>query len=149
PGSDGINGMPQADEETFEVVLAGFVDLASLDMDVVDQDFFLSDKLIQVETERTDVPGQILGRLFKSQEDAGFPELGGPAHEEFGGEQSLAASGAAAHQRRAAARQTAAGDFIKAGNAGWRLREGSILWGILCSGFAHPFLRESHPSIEY
>ena len=41
PGADRVDGMAQADEDAFEVVLARLLDLAALDVDVVHQQFLL------------------------------------------------------------------------------------------------------------
>src|SRR4030095_10770309 len=112
-GTDRINGVAQADEEPFEIVLAGLLDLAGLDIDVIDQEFVLADQLLQVDAEGADVPGQVTGRLLKGHEDTVLTELGHAANEELRREQSLSATRAAAHERGAAARQAAAGDFLQ------------------------------------
>ena len=141
-GADRINGVAQPDEEAFEVILAGLLDLAPLDVDVVHQEFVLADQLLQVEAEGADVLGQVLGRLLKGHEDTGLAELGRAANEELRREQSLSATRAAAHERGTAARQTAAGDFIESLDAGRSLGERTALPVAAYCAFAHQFLRE-------
>ena len=112
-GPERVDGVAQADEEAFEVVLAGLLDLAALDVDVVHQQLVLLGQLVQVEAEGADVLGQLLGGLLEGHEDAGLAELGRAADEELHREQRLAAAGAAADERGAAARQPAAGDLVE------------------------------------
>ena len=40
-GADGIDGVPEPDEQPFEIVFAGLLDLAALDVDVVQHDLLL------------------------------------------------------------------------------------------------------------
>ena len=48
---DRINGVPEPEEEPLEIVFAGLLDLAALDADVIEPDFFLRHELVQVEAE--------------------------------------------------------------------------------------------------
>ena len=74
-GADRVDGVAQADEQAFEVVLAGLLDLAALDVDVIDQQLLLLGQVLQVEAEGADVLGQLLGGLLEGHEDAGLAEL--------------------------------------------------------------------------
>ena len=116
----------QPDEQALEVVLAGLLDLAALDTHVVDRELLLCLELLQVEAERGDVGGELFPRLLERHEDARLAVLGGPAHEELHGEQRLATAGAAADERRAAARQAATRDLVKSLDAGRRLRQRAL-----------------------
>ena len=73
---------PEPDEQPFEVVLARFLDLAALDADVVDRELFRLDQRGQVEAERRDVAGHLLGVLLERDEHAGFVELERAIHQE-------------------------------------------------------------------
>jgi hypothetical protein len=117
-GADRVDRVAEADEKAAEVVLARLLDLGALDADVVDQQLPARDELFEIEAERADVLDQLLGGLLERHEHAGLAELGRPAHQQLHREQRLAAAGAAAHQRRPAARQAAAGDLVEAGDAG-------------------------------
>src|SRR5262249_46628960 len=77
--------------------------------------------------EGANVLGQFLGRLLEGQKHTRFSELGGPAHEEFDGEQGLAAAGTAADECRPTARQAAARDFVQPVNARSGLGKGTTL----------------------
>ena len=142
-----VDGVAQADEQAFEVVLAGLLDLAALDVDVVDQQLLLLGQIVQVEAERADVLGQLLGGLLEGHEDAGLAELGGAADEELHREQGLAAAGAAADERGPAARQAAAGDLVESLDAGRGLGEGTVLRVLVDCRFAHRFLREARRAV--
>ena len=125
-GADGIDGVPEPDEEAFKIVLARLLDLAALDVDVVEQDLFLRGKLLQIEAERADVGRQLRRVLLEHHEHARLAELRRPAHEELHGEHGLAAARAAADERGPPGRQAAAGDFIEAVDAGGGFGK---LWG--------------------
>src|SRR5262249_45785365 len=75
-----------------------------------------------------DVSGQFLVCFFERDKDAGLVEESGAANQEFHCEERLAGAGATANQSRPASGYTAAGDFIKSGNAGLFLwQTGSII----------------------
>jgi hypothetical protein len=61
--------------------------------------------------------------LLEGHEHASFVELRGAAHEEFCGEQRLAASRATADQRWPSARQPAPRDFVETVDARRALRQ--------------------------
>src|SRR5262245_24173292 len=103
--------MAEANEQAFEVVLAGFLNLAALDVDVIDQQFFLRFELVEVEAEGANVLRQFLAGLLEGHEHAGLAELRGPADEKLHRQQCLSAAGAAADERRPATRQPAASDL--------------------------------------
>ena len=58
-----VDGVAQADEQAFQVVLAGFLDLAALDADEIEHDLFLLLQLVQVKAQRPHV-GDQLGARF-------------------------------------------------------------------------------------
>ena len=112
-GADGINRVIEPDEQPFQVILAGLLDFTALDVDVFEHNFFAPDQARQIESERRDVGLQLRVRLLEGHEHARLAELRRAAHEEFRGEQRLAATRAAADQRGPSARQSAAGDFVE------------------------------------
>ena len=54
-GADRIDGVTQADEQAFEVVLARLLDLAAFDVDVVHFELAVVDEVTEVVAERGDV----------------------------------------------------------------------------------------------
>ena len=74
-GADGSNRVVEADEQPFEIVLAGFLDLAAFDAHVVDRELPRRDQLRQVEAERRDVAGDLLVVLLERHEHAGLVEM--------------------------------------------------------------------------
>jgi hypothetical protein len=106
---------------TFEIIFAGLVDFAALELDVIDRELLLRDQRVQIEAERADVLRQLFGGLFERDENAGVAELRGAANEKFHRQQRLAAACGATDQRRPALRQPALRHFIQTINACERL----------------------------
>ena len=117
-GPDGVNGFSEADEQSFQIVFAGFLKITGLAVHKIQHDLFARNQVLQVETERGEVLGQVFGGLFKSHKDARLVELPCAAHEKLHGEERLATARAAADQRRPAFGQSAAGDFVQPLDAG-------------------------------
>src|SRR4029453_7241704 len=143
-GPERVDGVAQTDKEAFEVVLAGLLDLAPLDLDEVHQELLLFGQILQVEPERADVLGELLGGLLEGEDDAGLAELGRTADEEFHREQRLPAAGAAADERGASAWQPPAGDLVEPLDAGRGLGERTVLRLVADRCSAHGVLREAH-----
>ena len=122
-GTDGIDGEAEADEQPLQIILAGLLDLAALNADMLEHEFFLGDELVQVEAERADVGGEFRGVFFEHHEHARLAELRGPPHQKLHREHRLATTRTAANQRGPTRWQSAAGDFIKALDAGGGLGE--------------------------
>src|SRR5205085_1833831 len=114
-------------EEALEIVITGFVDLATLNADIIDQELLFFRQLLQIETERAYVLRQLGSRLFERHEDAGLVVLHGAANQELHGQQSFTGSGATANERRPPARKTAERNLIEALNPSWGLGQGR--WG--------------------
>jgi hypothetical protein len=112
-GANGINGVVESDEQPLQVILAALLDFTALNVDIVDRNFFASDKTCQIKSERRDIGLQLRLCLLKGHEYARLAELRRAAHEEFRGQQRLATTRAAADQGGPPARQPAAGDFIE------------------------------------
>ena len=112
-GADGINRVIEADEQSFQVILAGLMNFTAFDVDVFEENFFAPHQARQIKSERRDVGLQLGARLLEGHEHARLAELRCAAREEFRGEQRLAATRAATHQRGPPARQSASGDFVK------------------------------------
>ena len=121
--TDRSNRVIEPDEQAFEIVLAGFLDLAALHADVVDGELLRLDQLRKVEPERRDVAGNLLGVLLERHEHAGFVEVHGAVHQEREAEQRLAGSRPAADEGRPAFRQAAARDLVEAADAGEGFRQ--------------------------
>jgi hypothetical protein len=112
-GADRIDGVIQPDEQGFEVVLAGFLDLVALDLDVIDRHLLLPDQRLEIEAEGAHVLRQLFGGFLEGHEHAGLAEFHGAAHQEFHRHQRLAAACPATNQGGTAAQQTAAGDVVE------------------------------------
>src|SRR5262249_20270392 len=119
-GADRIDREPEPDEEPFEIVVAGLLDLAALDLDVIEHDLLLLDQRRQVEAERGHVLRELVITLLEAQEHARLAELHRAVDEEADREERLAAAGSAADQRRPSRRQTPARDLIEAVDTGGR-----------------------------
>ena len=105
--------MVEADKKTFEIILAGLLDFAFLDVDVVHEKFFLAAEAIQVEADGGDVLSQFLAGFLKSKEDARFVVIGGATDQEFEGEKRFAAPGCAGDEGGAIFRQPAVCDLVE------------------------------------
>ena len=115
-GTDSVDGVANADEQPFQVVVAGFLDLLALDPDEVDDKLLLLGKVVKIEAQGPDVLRQLLGVLLERHEHTGLA-VHGAAHQKFHGKQGLARSGAPADERRPAAWQAAAGDLVETPDA--------------------------------
>src|ERR1041385_2185463 len=102
--------MAEANEQSFKVVLAGFLDFAALHPDVIDRELLTPAQLGQIIAKRCDVLGEILLGFFECDEYPGLVVIERAVHQEFDGEKRLAATGAAADKGRPAAGQPAEGD---------------------------------------
>jgi hypothetical protein len=133
--ADAVDRVAQADEQAFEVVLAGLLDLVALDVDVVDRDFLLRLQLVEVDAQRTQVLGQFLAALLEHHEHARLAVLQRAVHEEFGRHHRLARAGGAAQERGPSAWQATRGDLVQALDAGGGLGQGRRLGGSSLRGF--------------
>src|SRR4029077_13271687 len=96
---DRFNGVAQPDEQPLEIVFAALREFVALELHVVEQQAPAGAQPLQVETERLRVFHEIVGGLLERHEDTGLVEVERAAHQEFHGEQRLAAARAAADQR--------------------------------------------------
>src|SRR5512146_2489906 len=123
-GLDGIQhyayGAPAADrkieahEQALEIVLAGLLDLAAIDVDVIDGELPLRDQCRQIEPERGHVAGEVAGALLEADEHAGLVAVPRAVHEEAQPHQRLAGARPSAHERRTPSGQPAPGDLVQA-----------------------------------
>ena len=90
PGADGPDGVIEANEQPFEIVLARFFDLAAFDAHVVDRELLRLDQLRQVEAERGHVADNLLLVFLERHEHAGLVELEGAVHQKGQRQQGLA-----------------------------------------------------------
>lgn len=95
-------------------------------------------------TERANIGGNFGRAFLEHHEHARFAKLRRPVYQEFDGEHGLARPRAAADESRAAGGQPAAGDFIKALDAGGGLGQ------LGAGGDAHflqsPWFQDHRPS---
>ena len=120
-GADLLDGVLEPHEQALEIVFAGFLDLAAVDMDVVDQQLLLLDQLVEVVAQRAHVLRELVGVFFEGQQHAGFAVSLRAVHEEADTQQGFAGSRAARHQRGPACGQSAIGDVIESRYPGRRL----------------------------
>ena len=116
-GADRPDRVIEPDEQPFEIVLARFLDLAAFDAHVVDRELLRLDQLREVEAERRDVAGNLLGVLLERHQHAGLVEMKRAVHQKRERQQRLAGPRPAADQRRPALRQAAARDLVEATNS--------------------------------
>jgi hypothetical protein len=112
-GPHAIDGEGEADEQRLQVVIAGLLDQAPVQVDVIDGEQLARYEVFHIKPQRRDVGGQFAYSLFERQTHTGFAKFGGPAHQEFHTEQRFAAARSTANQCRAASRQTTAGDLVE------------------------------------
>jgi len=74
-GLDLVDREAEPDEQTFEVVFAGLVDLLSIDMNVVDGEQIFRLKAREIEAERAAVDVEVGSRFVEGHEHAGSPFL--------------------------------------------------------------------------
>ena len=125
-GADRVDRVTQPDEQPLEIVFAGLRQLGALEAHVIEQQPPPGAQALQVEAERPGVLHEVVGGLLERHEDAGLVVLERAAHQEFHGEQRLAAARAAAHQGGPAARQSAIGDFVQTRDAGRGLGQRAV-----------------------
>ena len=122
-GPDRLNRVVQPDEQAFEIVVAGFLDLAAFHADIVDGQFLRRDQLRKVKAQRRDVFGDLLAAFLEREKDARLAELQRAIHQERHGQQRLAGSWTAADECRPSGWQAAAGDLVETANPRWCLVE--------------------------
>jgi hypothetical protein len=116
--ADALDGVIQPDEQSLEVVVAGFLDLAAVQLHVVYDQPVAGDQPVEVVAQGCDVRREVDGVLLEGHEDAGFVMLLRARDQEGHGEQGLAAARSAAQQGGPAGRHAAARDLVEAGDTG-------------------------------
>ena len=122
-GADRGDHVAEADEQRLEVILAGLGQLGAVDANVLDPQQAALGEAGQIPTERGGVLVQLELGLLEADEYPWLPELGRARHQELQGEQALAGTGSAAHERNPPARKPAEGDLVEASYPGRRLGE--------------------------
>src|ERR1700716_4172943 len=117
-GADGIDGVLEAYEQSFEIVLAGFLNLAGFDVHIIEGKFFAAHQSAEVESQGLHVAAHLVGGFFKSHQHAGFVEFRGAANKEFHSKHGFSATRAAANDGGSSCRKAATSELIKAGDAG-------------------------------
>jgi hypothetical protein len=110
-------------EQSFQVVIAGFINFAPLNPNEIDGYLPLFDKFIQIETEGTNVLSQLRCGFLERHENARFVVVGSPADEKLRRQQSLAGACAAANQCGSAPGKSSTGDLVESLNACPGLRQ--------------------------
>ena len=105
--ADRLDRVLEPDEQPLEVVLAGLGNFVRVDMNVIDRQLALADKFIEIEIKRSGVDDQLVFGFLEGDENARFPIVADAVDEKFDGEHGLAASCAAANERRTSAREPA------------------------------------------
>ena len=103
----------EPNEQAFEVIFAGLLDLGALDVHVIDEELLLGDEAREIESERGHVRRDFLRGLLEEDGHPGLVVLGGSPDQELDPEQRLAGSGASTDQGRATAGQASAGEIIE------------------------------------
>ena len=116
-GSQRPNRVIEPDEQPFQIVLAGFLDLAAFDAHVVDRELPRVDQPGEVEPQGSDIAGNLLLVLLERHQHARFVEKKRAIHQKGESQQGLARPGPAADQCRPASGQAAAGDLVQARNS--------------------------------
>src|SRR5206468_3722934 len=116
--ADRVDRVAEPHEEPLEIVVAGLLDLAALDLDVIEHELLLLDQSRKIEAERGYVLGELVAALLEAHEHARLVEPGCAVDEEADGEERLAAAGAAADERGPPGRQAAARHLIEAVDTG-------------------------------
>ena len=98
------------------------VDDAMIEHHEVDCQKLAGNQIVQVEAQRGDVLREVGDRLLESHEHARFAVEQRTVDQELEAQQSLAATGSAAHQGGSSLWQAASGELIQPLNAGARLR---------------------------
>jgi hypothetical protein len=123
-GADLLDVVLDAREEAAQVVLSGLLDLAPVDVDVVEGDHVPGDQPLQVEPERLGIRRELAFRFLERQEHPRLAELRRAPEKELHPEHGLSAARRSAHQRRAAFREPASRDFIQPADSRERFRNG-------------------------
>ncbi len=113
PRPHGLDGVSEPRKETLEVVLARLLDLASLDVYVIDGEFLPPCEGFDVEPEGGDVLRELFRRFLEGHENARLPVFDGTADEKFHAQQGFARAGAPDEQRRAPPRQPPRRDLVQ------------------------------------
>ena len=118
-GADLLDGVFEAHEQALEIVFAGFLDLAAIDVDVVDDELLLRDQRVEVIAERAHVLREFRGVFLEGHENARLRVLLRAVHEKADAQKRLAGSGAARNERGSSLGKSAVGDVIESRNTCW------------------------------
>ncbi len=124
-----LDSVGNSNEEAIEVILAGFRNLASRDVHVVQEQLLLGHQVVQVETQRGGVLGQVRDRFLERHEHARFVVLCGASNQELQSEQRLSGTGASADQSGTPGWQPSTRDFVQPLDSGRRLS--AVFWRLL------------------
>ena len=110
---NGVHRVLQTDEQSLEIVIPRLLNLARLDIHVVEEKLLAFDQIFQIEAQRGNIPLHFLRRLFKCHQDARLIKLLSSTNQEFHAQHGLAAAGSSANDGRSPSRQATPADFVE------------------------------------
>src|ERR1700675_3869906 len=125
---DPLDCVGNSNEEALKVILAGFPQFAAGDGHVVHEQFLVRHQPVQVETERSDILGQIRDRFLERHKHAGFAVLGSASNQELQSEQRLSGTGASTDKSGTTAWQPSPRDFVQTLDSGGCFRQRFGRW---------------------
>ena len=105
--TDRLDRILEPDEQSLEIVLTGLGNFVGIDMDVVDRELALAHQFVEIEIKRGGVNDQLVLGFLEGDENARFPVVACAVDQKLDREHGLAASSAAADERRTSAREPA------------------------------------------
>ena len=118
-----VDERPQAEEQSLQVVLPGFLDLAPFDPHLLHREKPASTQVTQIDPQARDVRRQVPDGLFEGDKDSRLSEVEDPACNELHGKKRLAAAGPTAHEGRPSPRKPPLRDLIEPADAGGALSD--------------------------
>ncbi len=116
--TDAIDGLPQPDEQAFEVEATAFKHLLRVQHDTIHNHLSAGDHRLHIEPQGVHVLRDIERAFLEGHQHPGLVELGNTTVQKFHGQYRFAGTRAAAHECRATRGQTAPGDRVEPLDAG-------------------------------
>jgi hypothetical protein len=131
PGADLPDRVIETHEEALEIVFAGFLDLAAVDVDVIDEELFLLAELVEVVSQRAHVGGELLRVLLEREQHAGLAVAQRAFDEKADAEEGFARARTPGDQRGSARGESAIRDVIESWNPGRSLVYSAVIESFL------------------
>src|SRR3954452_19851693 len=116
--ADGIDRIAKPDKKSLQIKRTGFLVFAPLDLNLIDEQLFLSDKTRKIVAKRGDVLRNVLGALLEGYEDARLAESQRAFRQEGHAKQGLSTIRGAAEESGPAGRKPAFHDGVQAIDSG-------------------------------